>query len=39
MFEEIEKFKTSGPTEKQLTDEKEALLKEFDAFESIHLTV
>jgi zinc protease len=31
VFEEIEKFKTSGPTDKQLTDEKEALLKEFDA--------
>jgi zinc protease len=31
VFEEIEKYKTSGPTEKQLNDEKEALLKEYDA--------
>jgi len=30
VFEEIEKFKTSGPTEKQLNDEKEALLREFE---------
>ncbi|MCU1268473.1 MAG: ptrA 2 [Acidobacteria bacterium] len=30
VFEEIEKFKTSGPTEKQLTDEKEALVREFE---------
>jgi zinc protease len=30
VFEEIEKFKTEGPTEKQLTDEKEALLREFE---------
>jgi zinc protease len=30
VFEEIEKFKTNGPTEKQLTDEKEALLREFE---------
>ncbi len=30
VFEEIEKFKTDGPTEKQLTDEKEALIREFE---------
>jgi zinc protease len=30
VFEEIDKFKSAGPTEKQLGDEKEALLKEFD---------
>jgi zinc protease len=30
VFQEIEKFKASGPTEKQLTDEKEALLREFE---------
>ena len=30
VFEEIEKFKASGPTEKQLNDEKEALLREFE---------
>ena len=30
VFEEIEKFKTSGPTEKQLNDEKEALIREFE---------
>jgi zinc protease len=30
VFEEIEKFKTEGPTEKQLNDEKEALLREFE---------
>jgi zinc protease len=30
VFEEIEKFKTNGPTEKQLNDEKEALLREFE---------
>ena len=30
MFEEIEKFKTNGPTEKQLNDEKEALIREFE---------
>jgi len=30
VFEEIEKFKTSGPTEKQLNDEKEALGREFE---------
>jgi len=30
VFEEIEKFKTDGPTEKQLNDEKEALLREFE---------
>ena len=30
VFEEIEKFKTNGPTEKQLTDEKEALIREFE---------
>ena len=30
VFEEIEKFKTNGPTEKQVTDEKEALLREFE---------
>jgi zinc protease len=30
VFEEIEKLKTSGPTEKQLGDEREALLKEFE---------
>ncbi len=30
VFEEIEKFKTNGPTEKQIIDEKEALLREFE---------
>lgn len=30
VFTEIEKFKAEGPTEKQLTDEKEALLREFE---------
>jgi zinc protease len=30
VFEEIEKFKTNGPTEKQVNDEKEALLREFE---------
>jgi len=30
VFGEIEKFKTEGPTEKQLNDEKEALLREFE---------
>jgi len=30
VFEEIEKFKTEGPTVKQLSDEKEALLREFE---------
>jgi len=30
VFEEIEKLKTNGPTEKQVNDEKEALLREFE---------
>jgi zinc protease len=30
VFEEIEKFKREGPTEKQLNDEKEALIREFE---------
>jgi zinc protease len=30
VFEEIEKLKAAGPTDKQLADEKEALLKDFD---------
>jgi zinc protease len=30
VFEEIEKFKTDGPTDRQLSDEKEALLREFE---------
>ncbi len=30
VFEEIEKFKANGPTEKQIDDEKEALLREFE---------
>lgn len=30
VFEEIEKFKAGGPTEKQLNDEKEALNREFE---------
>ncbi|HEY0723732.1 MAG TPA: insulinase family protein, partial [Pyrinomonadaceae bacterium] len=30
VFGEIEKFKVDGPTEKQLTDEREALLREFE---------
>ena len=30
VFEEIEKFKSEGPTEKQLNDEKEALIREFE---------
>ncbi len=30
IFEEIEKFKSNGPTEKQTSDEKEALLREFE---------
>ena len=30
VFEEIEKLKTNGPTEKEIADEKEALLREFE---------
>ena len=30
VFGEVEKFKADGPTEKQLTDEREALLREFE---------
>lgn len=30
VFEEIEKFKANGPTEKQIIDEKEALLRDFE---------
>ena len=30
VFDEIEKLKTDGPTEKQLNDEKEALQREFE---------
>lgn len=30
VFEEIQKFKNEGPTEKQLNDEKEALIREFE---------
>jgi zinc protease len=30
VFQEIEKLKTSGPTDKQVTDEREALLREFE---------
>jgi zinc protease len=30
VFEEIDKFKANGPTEKQMADEKEALLREFE---------
>jgi zinc protease len=30
VLQEIEKFKTEGPTEKQLNDEKEALIREFE---------
>jgi zinc protease len=30
VFEEIEKLKANGPTEKQVSDEKEALLREFE---------
>jgi zinc protease len=30
VFEEIEKFKAEGPSEKQVNDEKEALLREFE---------
>jgi zinc protease len=30
VFEEIEKFKANGPTEKQVTDEKETLQREFE---------
>ncbi len=30
VFQEIEKFKNEGPTEKQLSDEKEALIREFE---------
>ena len=30
VFQEIENFKANGPTEKQLTDEKEALIREFE---------
>src|SRR3977135_2866116 len=30
VFQEIELFKTNGPTDKQLSDEKEALLREFE---------
>ena len=30
VFEEIEKFKTEGPTEQQLTDQREILLRDFE---------
>jgi zinc protease len=30
VFDEIEKFKTEGPTEQQLTDERETLIREFE---------
>jgi zinc protease len=30
VFEEIEKFRSAGPTDKQVADEKEALLKDFE---------
>ena len=30
VFEEVEKYKTNGPTEKQVNDEKEALLRDFE---------
>ena len=30
MLEEIEDFKANGPTEKQLNDEKQALLRDFE---------
>ena len=30
VFEEIEKLKANGPTEKQMTDEREAMLREFE---------
>jgi zinc protease len=30
VFQEIEQFKTKGPSEKQLTDQKEALMREFE---------
>ena len=30
VFEEIEKFKTDGPTEQQLTDQREILLRDFE---------
>src|SRR5687767_15894157 len=30
VFEEIESFKTNGPTEQQLKDQKETLLREFE---------
>jgi len=30
VFQEIEKFKVNGPTEKQVSDEKETLLREFE---------
>jgi len=30
IFEEIEAFKTNGPTEQQLTDQRETLLREFE---------
>ena len=30
VFEEIEKFKANGPTEKQVNDEKEAMLRSFE---------
>jgi zinc protease len=30
VFQEVEKLKTNGPTEKQVNDEKEALLREFE---------
>ena len=31
VLEEVDKLKTSGPTEKQVNDEREALLREFEA--------
>jgi zinc protease len=36
VFQEIEKLKTNGPTEKQVTDEKEALLREFETSSKVN---
>ena len=36
VFQEIEKLKTSGPTQKQVTDEKEALLRDFETSSTLN---
>jgi zinc protease len=36
VFQEIEKLKTQGPTEKQVTDEREALLRDFETSSKVN---